>query len=149
MPRIRRRVIWAPRAKRDLGDVWRYYARVASVEVADRLLREIDAAAQRLSEDAVRWRARDELMAGLRSALVPPYVIFYRTDDGIVRSFAYCTDAEILTPYFPKRNADGAGAAETPGCRYALPGYACFEQALVGFAAAQPTLRPWRRVRRD
>jgi len=97
-----------------LGDVWRYYARVASVEVADRLLREIDAAAQRLSEDAVRWRARDELMAGLRSALVPPYVIFYRTDDGIVRSFAYCTDAEFLTPYFPKRNADGAGAAETP-----------------------------------
>ena len=80
MPAKRRHVVWAPRAKRDLADVWRYYARVASIEVADKLLREIDDAARRLSDDALRWRARDELMPGLRSALVPPYVIFYRPE---------------------------------------------------------------------
>jgi toxin ParE1/3/4 len=80
-----------------LGDVWRYYARVASVEVADRLLREIDAAGQRLSENALRWRARDELMPGLRSALVQPYVIFYRIDDGIV---------EVVRVLHGRRNFD-------------------------------------------
>ena len=84
MPPKSRHVVWAPRAKRDLGDVWRYYARVASVEVADKLLREIDEAAGRLSENALRWRARDELLPGLRSALVHPYVIFYRVENGIV-----------------------------------------------------------------
>lgn len=84
MPAKRRHVVWAPRAKRDLADVWRYYARVASIEVADKLLREIDDAARRLSDDALRWRARDELMPGLRSALVPPYVIFYRIQNGTV-----------------------------------------------------------------
>ena len=84
MPAKRRRVVWAPRAKRDLADVWRYYARVASIEVADKILREIDEAARRLSDDALRWRARDELMPGLRSALVPPYIIFYRIQNGTV-----------------------------------------------------------------
>ncbi len=85
MPAKPRHVAWAPRAKRDLADVWRYYARVASIEVADKLLREIDQAAQRLSSDALRWRARDELMPGLRSALVPPYIVFYRVEDGTVQ----------------------------------------------------------------
>jgi toxin ParE1/3/4 len=85
MPPKPRHVVWAPRAKRDLADVWRYYARVASIEVADKLLREIDEAAQRLSNDAHRWRARDELMPGLRSALVPPHIIFYRVENGTVQ----------------------------------------------------------------
>jgi plasmid stabilization system protein ParE len=54
MPAKPRHVAWAPRAKRDLADVWRYYTRVASIEVADKLLREINEAAQRLSGDALR-----------------------------------------------------------------------------------------------
>jgi toxin ParE1/3/4 len=74
----------APLARRDLGDIWRYYAHVATVEVADRLLREINEASRRLSENALRWRARDELRPGLRSALVHPYAIFYRVDNGFV-----------------------------------------------------------------
>jgi len=84
MPAKTRHVVWAPRAKRDLADVWRYYAEVASIEVADRLLREIDDTALRLSDNALRWRTRDELMPGLRSALVHPYVIFYRIEAGKV-----------------------------------------------------------------
>ena len=85
MPAEPRRIIWAPRAKRDLGDIWRYYARVASLETADELLREIEGAAQRLAENAFRWRARDETRPGLRSALVHPYVIFYRLENGVVQ----------------------------------------------------------------
>jgi hypothetical protein len=41
MPGKRRRVVWVPHSKRDLLDVWRYYERVASSDVADKLLREI------------------------------------------------------------------------------------------------------------
>lgn len=78
-------MVWAPSAKRDLRDVWYYYAGVASADVADKLLREIDDAAGRLSQNALRWRARDELMPGLRSALVHPYVIFYRAENGMVQ----------------------------------------------------------------
>jgi toxin ParE1/3/4 len=77
----RRRVIWAPKARRDLLNVWDYYERVASEEIADKLLREIDQAAMRLADDALRWKARDEVLPGLRSVLVNPYTIFYRVND--------------------------------------------------------------------
>jgi len=36
-----RRVVWAPRAKQDLLNIWRYYARVASPEIAGNVLRGI------------------------------------------------------------------------------------------------------------
>jgi toxin ParE1/3/4 len=81
MPRDRRRVVWAPQAKRDLREVRRYYARVASQEIADQLLREISQAGELLSQRALIWRRRDEIAIGLRSVLVRPYVIFYRMQD--------------------------------------------------------------------
>ncbi|MGD0025158.1 MAG: type II toxin-antitoxin system RelE/ParE family toxin [Xanthobacteraceae bacterium] len=84
MPRKRRRVVWAPRSKRDLLDVWRYYERVASVEIADKLLREISETGERLADQALMWRARDEVLPGLRSVTVHPYTIFYRVRDGVV-----------------------------------------------------------------
>ncbi len=84
MPKKLKRVIWSPKAKRDLGDVWHYYARVASEEIADKLLREIDQAAKALSDRAFMSRARDEIMSGLRSVLVHPYSIFYRVNDDTV-----------------------------------------------------------------
>jgi plasmid stabilization system protein ParE len=65
-----RRVVWAPRAKQDLREVWRYYARVASPDVADKLLRDISQAGERLKEEALMWRARDDVMPGLRSVLL-------------------------------------------------------------------------------
>ncbi len=30
------------------------------------------------------WRARDEVMPGLRSVLVRPYTVFYRVQNGVV-----------------------------------------------------------------
>ena len=81
MPQNRRRVVWAPQAKRDLREVRRYYARVASREIANQLLREISRAGELLSDRARVWRRRDEISAGLRSVLVRPYIIFYRVQD--------------------------------------------------------------------
>ena len=51
MQRKHRRVVWAPKARRDLIDVWDYDERVASFETDDKLLREIDQAAARLADD--------------------------------------------------------------------------------------------------
>jgi toxin ParE1/3/4 len=47
-------------------------------------LREIYGAGQRLAEQALMWRSRDEVMPGLRSVLVHPYTVFYRVIDGKV-----------------------------------------------------------------
>jgi plasmid stabilization system protein ParE len=79
-----RRVVWAPRAKQDLRDIWRYYARVVSPDTADKLLLEIDYASSRLADHALMWRARDEVMVGLRAVLAHPYTIFYRVGDAVV-----------------------------------------------------------------
>jgi toxin ParE1/3/4 len=72
------------RSKRDLLEVWQYYERVASVEIAEKLLRQINSAGQRLADEALMWRTRDEVMPGLRSVLVHPYTIFYRVKDDVV-----------------------------------------------------------------
>jgi toxin ParE1/3/4 len=73
-----RRLIWAPAAKADLREIWRYFARVASREVADSLLGDLQQAGERARQRPLAWRARNELMPGLRSILVHPYALFYR-----------------------------------------------------------------------
>jgi toxin ParE1/3/4 len=102
MPAKPRQVIWARRAKRDLVEIWQYYVRVASIEIADKLLREIDGTALRLSDNALRWRARDELAPGLRSVLVHPYIIFYRVEDGTVQIARVLHGRRNLTAVFPE-----------------------------------------------
>ena len=77
MPRTRI-VVWAPRANDDLKRIWRYYARVASLEVADRIVREIAQAAERLGRHPLPGRERNELRMGLRSLLVHPHTLFFR-----------------------------------------------------------------------
>jgi toxin ParE1/3/4 len=57
---------------------------VASPEVADRLLRDIRRASEQVGQRPHAWRARDEVMPGLRSILVHPYVLFYRVQAGTV-----------------------------------------------------------------
>jgi toxin ParE1/3/4 len=94
MPRVRR-IIWAPSAKQDLREIRRYYARIASPEVADNLLREIGRAGQRIASNPLAWRARDELTPGLRSAFARPYTLFYR-----VRS----NDIEIVRVLHERRD---------------------------------------------
>jgi toxin ParE1/3/4 len=77
-----RRVIWSPAAEQDLLDIWRYFARVASPEIADALLREIENAADRLRENPLLGRQRLDitpgLMGDLRAVRADPYSIFYR-----------------------------------------------------------------------
>ena len=84
------RLISSPAAKEDLFNIWRHYAHVASPEIADRLLQEIEFARDRLVYDPLRWRLRMDLMprldGGLRSVLVHPYTVFYQlADDDEVR----------------------------------------------------------------
>ena len=81
MPRARS-VIWAPRAKQDLAEIWRYYAQVASTEIADRILREIASAATVMELRVLPGRSRDELRPGLRSLIVHPHTIFFRISGG-------------------------------------------------------------------
>ena len=45
------RVIWAPRAQRDIREIWIYYASEASVEVAERMIRAVETAAIRVAAD--------------------------------------------------------------------------------------------------
>jgi len=42
------------------------------------MVREIVQTGDRLADQALMWRARDEVAPGLRSVLRQPYVIFYR-----------------------------------------------------------------------
>jgi toxin ParE1/3/4 len=77
----RRRLIWAPVAQRDLREIWHYFSRVASPEVADRLLREIDRVGRRLQQHPLSGRSREEIAPRLRSVLVHPYVVFYRVTE--------------------------------------------------------------------
>jgi plasmid stabilization system protein ParE len=50
MAEARRELIWAAEARRDLIDIWKYFARTASPEIADKLLRDIRTAAERLRD---------------------------------------------------------------------------------------------------
>lgn len=74
----RNRLIWSRFAADDLRKIRRHYVRTASPEVADRIVREIDGVARRISRLPLTGRNRDELAPGLRSALARPYTIFYR-----------------------------------------------------------------------
>ena len=84
MPADDSRLVWAPAAKKDLREIGRYYLRVASRDVADRLLRDIERTSRLIAQRPLAWRTRDEIMPGLRSILVHPYVIFYRVTDNTV-----------------------------------------------------------------
>ncbi len=101
-----RRVVWAPRATQDLLDVWRYYVRVASPDVADNILRGIDRASEAIGRNPLTRRTRDDLMPGLRSALVSPHTIFYRLQG---------SDVEIVRVLHQRRDFPSAfGLRPTP-----------------------------------
>ena len=68
---------WSPKAKQDLRDIWRYYARAASLEVADSMLRKISIESGRIGRYPTPGRERDEF-PGLRRLPVRPYTVFFR-----------------------------------------------------------------------
>jgi len=67
----------SPKAKNDLRQIWQYYARSASAEVADRKLREIAIETERIGRHPTPGREHDEF-PGLRRLLVHPYTVFFR-----------------------------------------------------------------------
>ena len=81
MPADSYRLRWAPAAKRDLREVWRYYANAASPKVADQLLIKITDAVAKAAERPLLYRPRDSLLPGLRAVIVHPYTAFYRMRD--------------------------------------------------------------------
>jgi plasmid stabilization system protein ParE len=82
MDHARREVIWSPAAQQDLIEIWGYFARVASPATADRLVDEIEAAANRLVINPRMHHVRHDLIPDLpnelRSVPAHPYTLFYR-----------------------------------------------------------------------
>jgi plasmid stabilization system protein ParE len=79
MEYARREVIWSLTAQQDLIDIWGYFASVASPTTADRLVDEIEAAANRLVIDPrVRRDLIPDLPGDLRSVPAHPYTLLYR-----------------------------------------------------------------------
>jgi toxin ParE1/3/4 len=72
-----RTVNWSPAAKKDLNQIWHYYARTASPEVADGIVRQISLESERIGRQPTPGRERDEF-PGLRRLLVHPYTVFFR-----------------------------------------------------------------------
>lgn len=57
------------------------YTEIASSDVAERLLRDIDKTARRLLRHPMSGRLRSDIAPSLRSVLVQPYAILYRVTD--------------------------------------------------------------------
>ena len=80
-----KRVVRTPAAKQDLLDIWGYYARVGSYDVADATLRELDLAIREIPINTLLSRDRSELMAGLRFVLVRPHIVFFLVSNEEIR----------------------------------------------------------------
>ena len=73
------RLVWSADAEDDLLSIWRYGADKWSPAAADDHLHKIWHACSRLIENPELGKARNELVHGLRSILVDPHIVFYRT----------------------------------------------------------------------
>jgi len=99
MPSVSRSIIWSIDAEEDLFQIWAYLARHASLAVADRQIRTIRRGSRRLARLPYSGRSRDDLVPGIRSILVAPYVVFYRVTDAtvdIVRVLHGRRDLEVI-----------------------------------------------------
>lgn len=68
----------SPKAKDDLHEIWLYYARSGSPEVADRKLRNIATETERIGRHPTPGRGNDDEFPGLRRLLVHPHTVFFR-----------------------------------------------------------------------
>ena len=74
----------APEAVTDLGSIWAYVAKDASVDIADRLIDSVTHRFLLLATYPQMGRARDDLRPGMRSFPVAQYLILYRVESGDV-----------------------------------------------------------------
>jgi toxin ParE1/3/4 len=84
MPSASLPVVRSPEADEDLIEIWAYLAHEASDRVADNQLRDIEKACSTLKNWPYSGRKRDELLPGLRSIPVHPYIVFYRVREDAV-----------------------------------------------------------------
>jgi toxin ParE1/3/4 len=89
-------LLWSLAAQQDLQDIWKYFARLASYEVANKLLSDIEAAAYRILDNPQGWRERTDLRPNIRSVPVHPYTVFYRLNGKL---------PEIVRVLHERRNA--------------------------------------------
>lgn len=77
------RSLWTSRAQTDLLEIWTYIAADSPV-AADKVLDDIDAAAELAGRNPAAGRRREELAPMLRSFPVGNHIVFYRpTENGI------------------------------------------------------------------
>jgi toxin ParE1/3/4 len=72
------RLVWSPDSEDDLVSIWRHGAAERTEEIADRHMFKIEVACDRLIDEPMLGRPRDELLAGMRSLPVRPHVVFYQ-----------------------------------------------------------------------
>ena len=99
-----KRPVWSPRSKQDLREIGLYFARAASPEIAEKILHDVDETARHLLPYPLRWRTRDELMPGLRGAIVHPYTVFYRVSDDRVEIVRVLHERRNFAAIFASKN---------------------------------------------
>ncbi|MFH0411181.1 type II toxin-antitoxin system RelE/ParE family toxin [Corynebacterium sp. L4756] len=67
-----------PAAQRDLSAIWNFTEEQWSSAQAEKYLREIQRALERVTEAVARGRRRDDVRAGYMSYAVGSHIIFYR-----------------------------------------------------------------------
>ena len=94
-------LVWSPEAEADLLSIWRWGATHFSPETADTHLRDIQRAATHLIEFAEAGVARDQIVAGIRSIVVYPTVLFYRIGNGSIDIVRLVDGRRNLAAFFP------------------------------------------------
>lgn len=67
----------SPAAQRDLSAVWDYSAERWGVEQAEKYIRELQAAMERIAIDPQRGRAQEQIRGGYRSYAIGSHTLFY------------------------------------------------------------------------
>ena len=75
------KLIFAPRAKLDLLEIWIFIAE-DSIDAADRLREKIRETALQMAQFPESGRSREEISEGLRSFPVGNYILLYRPIEG-------------------------------------------------------------------
>lgn len=79
-----------------MDEIWKHFAQIAALDVADNLLIELERAAHKIASEPLAWRERPDLMPGIRITPVRPYLIFYRLNN---------TAAEVVRVLHERRDA--------------------------------------------
>lgn len=73
-----------PAARRDLSSIWNFTEERWGRGQAEKYIRDIQSAVERVADDPHRGRDREELREGYRSYAVGSHTIFYVHRDGLI-----------------------------------------------------------------